>query len=221
MLELHTLTPDCWDLSRPALDTSGFDLYLTRSRPRRLAAFVGFTSSDLLLRKSQGWLQFSADLPPEKLAPLFSREYEKDQVEVLSVGLHTHEYGVSKWFEIYDRSGRLTFESPHEPGGYGPLQSPHNIAAKPGWPHALRLSRGDSLRITCRYDSDTFEYDIYGGTSWGEEMCAAFLAVTSSVVEADREPVWAYLSMGKGELKVMGRQLSSSRGSPDVPAVLV
>ena len=174
-LEYHLLLPACWDFGAgpPPTETSGFDLYVTRTPPRKEAALFGFDTNQWM-KPRRGWAEQVSVLSARELQPLL--QPPRASVELLAVHLHTHNIYARKWFELRGSDGTARFRSTPERAGYGPAeQSMINLADK-GWPK-LTIELGDVITQHCDLDTNALERIVPAGTSWGYEMCAMLFLV--------------------------------------------
>lgn len=208
LLQYHLLLPPCWDFEKtPSVhESSGYDLLITKTRPKHLATILSFTDEALRIEPKQGRVQFTTELDPAETvasggdgSPLGPWDLVPSPLELLAVHLHTHDMTASKQFEVSGATNLKHFLSPIEDmpktatkaydanpwmprgvfEGYGQTQSMKNLKdlKAQGWPERIVLNRQTKLGVHCNYDTDAFDEVVVDGTSWGEEMCLTFFVV--------------------------------------------
>lgn len=177
LLEYHLLKPKCWDFAKgPVHEDSGFDVFVTADRPRKLANIFGYTDETLRVPAKVGQVKHVSELSRDVWVGL------PLPLELVAVHLHTHDKTSSKQLEVVQKHGfqpPTSWSSPLEvmaagPGharGYGPTQSMKNVESLKGWPR-IELDGNTKLRMHCNYDTDEWTETVIDGTSWGEEMCS-------------------------------------------------
>ena len=206
-LEYHLLKPHCWDwnIAKPTMEDSGFDLYLTSTPPLiSNAALIGFTDADFKVYPNRGIADTTAQAAAKNLRNMFLRsDYQANDptqrtkktnlgkdgwprgvssIRVVAMHLHTHAIFQKKFFRIFDAKGKIKFKSTVEKTGYGKKQqSLVNLQDNPykNWPRELFIHKGDVLEQHCMVNTKKLRQPFSDGTSWGFDMCAALFIVAS------------------------------------------
>jgi len=177
LMERHVLFPKCWNFSSELLETSGMNVYMT-SRALKPASLVGALNFNMDVQPQQGPVEWITRMSSDHVRNLVDAEKD-DWPEILAVHLHTHDVARSKFFEVLNADGSVTFRSDTEKAGYGLKEQSFASLTEKGWPR-LRLRPGQQLLQHCLFDSDRLEFPVQYGLDWGQEMCAPLLLIGGS-----------------------------------------